>query len=204
MRWLVVSLAVAVAPYAAWPQDQEGKETGKEQQQPTSDPHPGQESDDEQKLKSYGYGTLPGTEARSDSKQSTQPGRKASSAPQDERRDRRAAQGKERTLSGRVVSASPGSLSLEGEDRRVHRLQITENTEVLRGGERVKIGDLREGEDVRASFDVRGGERVATRIDVGQDASRQPPSTVDQGREDERRMRGERSEERDPRPSGRR
>lgn len=184
MRWIIVSLAVALAASAAWAQGQA------QQPEQSADPHAGQSPDEEQGLKSYGYGEQPGTEARSESRQSSERGRARSGAPQDERRDGAAARGKERTVTGRVVSATARSLSLRGDDRRVHELSVTRETQVLRGGQRVEVGDLRRGEEVRASFDVQGARRVARRISVGEDASRAPPSEVKKGREDEQRMRG--------------
>jgi hypothetical protein len=200
MRWLIVSSVVALAPYAAGSQEQQkqGNQQKQEKQPQSGDRHL-QEQTGAQHDETYGqYGEEPGTESRSDAKQASDPKRPKSKASQDERR---AGAAKSHTLRGRVVEVSPSSLSLEDEDRRVHRLQVTEQTEVLRGGKRVAIADLREGEEVRASAGGRGDRRVAKRITVGEDASRQPASVVDKGREDERRIGGERSEaDRDSKP----
>jgi hypothetical protein len=101
MRWLIVSLAVALAPCAAWSNDQTKQESTKheggekhdsgEKQQSrssasatqSSNPHPG-EGSSEDIDRTYGqYGTDPGTEARSEAKQSSTRAKK-STAPQDE------------------------------------------------------------------------------------------------------------------------
>lgn len=104
MRWLIVSFAVALAPCAAWSDDEtkhdqkttqeetkadaagkkQSRSSGSETQ--SSNPHPGEGASDDID-RTYGqYGTDPGTEARSEAKQSSKQPKK-STARQDEGSD---------------------------------------------------------------------------------------------------------------------
>lgn len=163
----------------------------------TTDPHPAaQQREQDGSYKGYGYGEQPG-KADEAAKQEAEPGRRRSTAPQDERRSSAGARAggsatgaDARSVAGRVVKVSSRSLSLRGDDRRVHRLRLDERTRVLREGTEVAIRDLQPGEEVRAAFETRGGRRVATTITLVESGAREPPSHTDSGRESERRQDG--------------
>ncbi len=161
----------------------------------TSDPRPSAQQQDGG-YKGYGYGEQPG-KADEKAKQEAEPGRARSTAPQDERRSSGSARAAgsatgvdARSVAGRVVKVSSRSLSLRGDDRRVHRLRLDESTRVLREGTEVAVRDLQPGEEVRAAFETRGGRRVATTITLVESGAREPPSHTDNGRESERRQDG--------------
>lgn len=162
----------------------------------TSDPRPSAQQPQDGGYKGYGYGEQPG-KADGDAKQEAEPGRARSTAPQDERRSSGSARAEgsatgvdARSVAGRVVKVSSRSLSLRGDDRRVHRLRLDERTRVLREGTEVAVRDLQPGEEVRAAFETRGGRRVATTITLVESGAREPPSHTDNGRESERRQDG--------------
>ena len=162
-----------------------------------ADPHPAEAAKDGD-IKGYGYGEQPG-KSDTAAKQEAGAARPRSTAPQDERRSSGSARAAgsatgegARSVSGRIVKLSRTSLSLEAEDRRVHRLRVDERTRVLRGGNEGSVGDLRAGEEVRAAFDTRGGRRVATTITLVEGGAHEPPSHTDKGRESEERQDGTR------------
>jgi hypothetical protein len=184
MRWLVVAFAVALAPCAAWSEDPQ-KEKKQDEERSSNDPNLKEGAGD--RGKTYGgYGNEPGDEAQSGAKQASDPDRELSKAPQDERRD---GPGKSQSVRGQVVEATKNSISLKGEGG-VHRLQINDKTEVMRGTNKIDVSDLKEGEEVRASFGGKGKSRVATKITAAESISRQPPSEVDKAQSSQRRMDG--------------
>lgn len=167
------------------------------QQGKSSDPHPAAQ-ETRKDPKGYGYGEQPG---KSDdaAKQEAGEGRKPSDAPQDERPprvhgDRSARESATgaavRAVSGEIVKTGERSVSVRDADRRVHELRVDEHTRVLRDGREVPVESLQEGESVRASYDTRGGGRVATTISLLEKGAREPPSYTEQGRESGQRQEG--------------
>lgn len=166
------------------------------QQGKSSDPHPAAQ-ETRKDPKGYGYGEQPG---KSDdaAKQEAGEGRKPSDAPQDDRparaepkQARESATGVSvRAVSGEIVKTGERSVSVRDADRRVHELRVDEHTRVLRDGREVPVESLQEGESVRASYDTRGGGRVATTISLLEKGAREPPSYTEQGRESGRRQEG--------------
>ena len=161
-----------------------------------ADPHPAEVKGGD--IKGYGYGEQAG-KSDTAAKQEADPARPRSTAPQDEQRSSGSARAVgsatgegARSVSGRIVKLSRTSLSLEADDRRVHRLRVDERTRVLRGGSEGSVRDLRAGEEVRAAFDTRGGRRVATTITLVEGGAHEPPSHTDKGRESEERQDGTR------------
>jgi hypothetical protein len=180
-----VTFAVALAPCAAWSEDPQ-KEQKQDEEKSSNDPNLKDQSGDRQGKTYGGYGNEPGDEAQSGAKQASDPDRAMSKAPQDERRD---GPGKSQSVRGRIVEATEDSISLKGEGG-VHRLQINEKTEVMRGTNKIDVSDLREGEEIRASLGGNGKSRVATRITAAESVAEQAPSEVDKAQGNQKRMNG--------------
>jgi hypothetical protein len=71
------------------------------------------------------------------------------------------------TVTGKVVSAKEGELVVKDlENDEELKLKVESSTQVLIDGRQAPIGNLREGAQVRASFDSVEGERRATRIEA--------------------------------------
>jgi hypothetical protein len=162
IRWIVFAAAFVAAAAVA---DEKQKPPEKSNQPPTADTQKGEP----QGSKSYGYGEQPGDEATKDSaRQASDPDRAKSKMPQDQRASSGAAgeKGKDASVAGQVVTVSPESVSIRGEDRKVQTLAVTAKTVVLREGQRIEVSRLRPGDDVRAAVEHRGKQTVATRITV--------------------------------------
>lgn len=164
----------------------------------TSDPHPAAEERGKD-IKGYGYGEQPG-KSDTAAKQEAGADRERSAAPQDDRPssgEARAAGSatatgeEDRSVVGRVVKAGAKSLSIRDEEKRVSRLRVDAKTRFLRDGKQVPVKSLKAGEEVRAAYDTRGGQRVATTITVVEKGASEPPSHTDQARQSERRQEGE-------------
>lgn len=200
MRQLIIAgaLAGALVTSRAAAQSASGQQGDQHADSHPAEPQQGRD------IKGYGYGEQPG-KSDTAAKQEASPGRKTSSAPQDEQRSSASARPEgsptgqgARSLAGRVVKVSRTSLSLRADDRRVHRLRLDDRTRILREGTEVSVQDLKAGEEVRAAFDTRGGRRVATTITLVEQGAREPPSQgageppshTDNGRESERRQEG--------------
>jgi hypothetical protein len=165
MRTSSIVLAAALVATAAVA-DEKTKPAENSNQPPTGDSQKQAPKDP----KSYGYGEQPGTEAKRDgAQQASDPDRPKSPMPQDQRASPGGGreQGKGASVAGRIVSVSPDSVSVRGEDRKVQSLAVTPETVVSREGQRIDVSRLRPGEDVRASVERRGERRIATRITVG-------------------------------------
>ncbi len=162
----------------------------------TSDPHPA-EQEGGKDIKGYGYGEQPG-KSDTAAKQEAGADRERSAAPQDDRLSSGreggpagSATGEEdRSVVGRVVKAGAKSLSIRDEDRRVSRLRVDAKTRLLRDGKQVPVRSLRAGEEVRAAYDTRGGQRVATTITLVEKGASEPPSHTDQAHESDQRQEG--------------
>jgi hypothetical protein len=73
----------------------------------------------------------------------------------------------ERTVNGSVVRATPDELVLRQEGGLPDlRLKVDGGTPVMLDGRQASVADLREGTQVRASFDEANGEPRATRIEA--------------------------------------
>jgi hypothetical protein len=119
--------------------------------------------------KGYGYGTPSGTEASSDAKQAADGNEKRpqSKTPQQEEGasvTQPHARAEAGTLTGRILSADEGRLTIEAPDG-MRDIQLTSRTEV-RGEGRTSTSQLRRGDEVRVSFDPKEGTSVAKRIEV--------------------------------------
>jgi hypothetical protein len=185
MRTSSIVLAAALVATAAVA-DEKTKPAENTNQPPSADSHEQESkaSKDSKETKGYGYGEQPGQEAKgSSARQASDPERPKSRAPQDQRPSPGGAraQGKGASVAGRIVSVSPESVSVRGEDRKEQSLTVTPGTVVLREGQRIDVSRLRPGDDVRASVERRGQRRVATRITVESgDASMQQGKAGDQ------------------------
>jgi Cu/Ag efflux protein CusF len=157
-------LAAALVATAAVAQEKP-KPPENSNQPPTAD----SQKADPDAPKSYGYGEQPGDEAGKDSAgQSSDPSRAKSKMPQDQRADSGKAgeKGKDTSVLGQVVTVSPESVSVRGEDKEVQTLAVDEKTVVLREGQRLELSRLQPGDEVRAAVEQRGNQTVATRITV--------------------------------------
>jgi colicin import membrane protein len=81
-----------------------------------------------------------------------------------------AGMGREQTASGELVRASDDEIVLrpEGGQQGELTLKVSDSTPVTIDGREGKISDLKEGTQVRASYEDAQGERTATRIEAQQ------------------------------------
>jgi Domain of unknown function (DUF5666) len=117
-------------------------------------------------MKGYGYGTPSGVE-ESGARQTTDPRRAPSKAPQQEEGasvTQPHARAEVGTLTGRIVSTGQDRLTIQAPDG-LRNVQLTGQTQV-RGGGRTSTSQLRAGDEVRVSFDPQRGTSVAKRIEV--------------------------------------
>jgi hypothetical protein len=74
---------------------------------------------------------------------------------------------------GRVSQVSNKSIQvIDRETGEPYVLRVTEGTQARRGQQRIPVTGIREGSEVRASFDLISGDTYATRIDVLREGSR--------------------------------
>lgn len=68
---------------------------------------------------------------------------------------------------GRVRSVSKKAIEvIDYETGEPYVLRVTEDTRARRGERRIPVTGIREGSEVRASFDLISGDTYATQIDV--------------------------------------
>jgi hypothetical protein len=68
---------------------------------------------------------------------------------------------------GRVKNVSRRSIEvIDRETGEPYVLRVTENTRARSGNQRISVTRIREGSEVRASFDLISGDTYATQIDV--------------------------------------
>jgi colicin import membrane protein len=75
-------------------------------------------------------------------------------------------QGQESAIAGKLADVSSDTLTVKTDDGRSVTLRVTGSTQVTVDGRERSIGDLREGEQVRASYDATSGDKTATRIEA--------------------------------------
>jgi hypothetical protein len=70
-------------------------------------------------------------------------------------------------LEGRVKNVSKGVIEvIDRETGEPYLLRVTEDTRARSGNRRIQVTRIREGSEVRASFDLISGDTVAKQIDV--------------------------------------
>jgi hypothetical protein len=77
---------------------------------------------------------------------------------------------------GTVTSVGPRQLVVRNDGGEQLRLQLNESTELVREGVKVRPQEVREGSNVRASYDERDGAYIATEVTVFPSPVQQAPN----------------------------
>jgi hypothetical protein len=77
---------------------------------------------------------------------------------------------------GTVTSVSPRQLVVRNDGGEQLQLQINERTELVREGVKVRPQEVREGSNIRASYDERNGAYIATEVTVFPSPVQQAPA----------------------------
>jgi hypothetical protein len=73
----------------------------------------------------------------------------------------------DRTVTGKLSKVSQDSVTIESGQGEKHELKLVGQTRIRMDGKDASRAQLREGQEVRASFSEHGGQQVAVRIDAG-------------------------------------
>jgi hypothetical protein len=73
----------------------------------------------------------------------------------------------DQVVMGTVASVSSGSLSIASDMGAAKTLHVVPETIITVGGRDGRIADIKEGEQIRASFNEQDGRQVAVKIDAG-------------------------------------
>jgi hypothetical protein len=121
-----------------------------------------------------GAGSNSGTAGRKDERAAGEGSDTTSGAPSGrwdatpEGKDDARSQGhaRDRTMTGRVAKVGEGSVTIRSQQGEAVTLKLVPETTVTRNGKEAARSDLKEGQDVRASFSSEAGEDVAVKIDL--------------------------------------
>lgn len=76
-------------------------------------------------------------------------------------------EGPQQSLTGRVTSVDGDTIRVIDSQRdEVVEIKIPEDAQVTRGGQEIKVDDITAGAEVRASYSMKDGERVARSVTV--------------------------------------
>ena len=90
---------------------------------------------------------------------------------QQEQQKQEQQEGPQQSLTGRVSSIDGDTIRVIDSQRdEVVELKIPEDAQVTRGGQEIKVDDITEGAEVRASYSMKDGERVAKSVTVTESA----------------------------------
>jgi hypothetical protein len=159
MRRVIVGAIAAMA--LAWGQSGRADDAAKQQSKTSAQQQPGSQSAGTARARESGTGGTDQTsrEMRSDSRANQD----AARAQGGERRD--LFQGKKNfDVSGRVAHASAGEVTIDRKDLPPATLKVEPGTKIQVDGKRASADQLQAGQEVRASFNLRGGNAEAVEL----------------------------------------
>jgi hypothetical protein len=86
-----------------------------------------------------------------------------------------------KTVTGRIAEVSKDQVTMKGSEGTPLNLHLTGSTEVTVGGQKGSAGQLKQGDEVRATYAQSGGSATATKIEVQKAAGASSPGTAPPG-----------------------